>query len=280
MRRVGSRLLTTALLVMQLVAGSVNGGSDNDGGTWLGTITNEGHQVSIDATKTVTTPSESSERPWDYESALPPVWNPDPIAPSIRTEDGRTQQVCDNGNSRCLSDELTPEAEAEPEEGVEIPEFTLEDVAVFAPEPPALDSEPAGVGIVGMPVNFIVPATTHTVAGELFDIPLQVRFSPVSYDFTYGDGDTRHTTTGGSTWPSLDQPQLTATPTSHAYGERGMYTVSVDVNYAASIDLGSGWFDVPGTLTLTTPASTVEVLELHTALVEHTCVEDPTGPGC
>ncbi|MGV9192864.1 hypothetical protein ACQ143_00755 [Microbacterium sp. MC2] len=170
--------------------------------------------------------------------------------------------------------------ETEPEEGEEIPEITLEDVAVFAPDAPVLESEPAGVGIVGMPVNFVVPATTHTVAGELFDIPLRVRFSPVSFDFGYGDGETRHSTSGGTSWPSLGQPQFTATDTSHAYDERGTYTVTVDVHYAASIDLGGGWFDVPGTLTLTTAAATVEVLELHTALVAHTCLEDPTGPGC
>ncbi|MBB4139344.1 hypothetical protein [Microbacterium invictum] len=202
------------------------------------------------------------------------------MAPSIRTEDGRTRQVCDNGNTRCLSDEVGTAADPEVDDETEIPEITIEDVAIFAPATPVLDAEPAGVGIVGMPVNFVVPATTHTVAGELFDIPLHVRFSPTSYDFDYGDGSTGHTTTGGNTWPALGQAQFTATPTSHAYGTRGTYTTSVDVHYAASIDLGGGFFDIPGTLTLTTAGATTEVLELHTALVENTCIEDPTGPGC
>ncbi len=42
---------------------------------------------------------------------------------------------------------------------------TLEDVASFAPTSHPLVDEPDGVGIVGMPVNFVVDADTHTDAG-------------------------------------------------------------------------------------------------------------------
>src|SRR5690606_32183412 len=139
---------------------------------------------------------------------------------------------------------------------------------------------PAGVGIVGMPVNFVVDARTHTVDGELFDLPLRVRFSPAAYDFSYGDGASSRTTTGGQTWPALGVPQFTATATSHAYPARGTYTAHVDIDYTAAVDLGSGWYDIPGVLTVATGGATVEILELRTALVERTCLEDPTGPGC
>jgi len=244
-------------------------------------VTNQGDQLEVGWTQT--TPGESHQDEggggWYRPPESPPAQNPDPVIPWMQTEDGRMQYTCEGG-SLCLTDSSTDERAPDEEDETVIPEFTIHDVAIFAPEPPALDTEPAGVGIVGMPVNFVVPATAHTVTGELFDFPLRVRFSPVSYDFAYGDGSTRHATTGGTTWPELGQPQFTATATSHAYGERGTYTTTVDVNYAASIDLGGGFFDIPGTLTLTTPAATTEILELHTALVENTCIEDPTGPGC
>lgn len=248
-------------------------------------VENQGNQIAISAEHT--TPGQAHRDgggggDWYERTDPPPGWNPGPVVPWIQTEDGATQNVCDGGNPRCLSDRPSSEPEPEPEAEteIEIPEFTVNDLAVFAPPPPALEAEPAGVGIVGMPVNFVVAATTHTASGELLGFPLQVRFTPISYDFSYGDGTASTTTTGGATWPSLGLAQFTATATSHAYGARGTYTTSVDVNYAAALDLGGGWFEIPGTLTLSTAGSTVEIFEVHTALVERTCLEDPAGPGC
>ncbi|HYP72591.1 MAG TPA: hypothetical protein VEP72_00775, partial [Microbacterium sp.] len=76
---------------------------------------------------------------------------------------------------------------------------TLTDVASFAPAALPLVDEPGGVGIVGMPVNFVVDAQTHTATGELFDLPVTVRFVPTSFEFRHGDGTSRETTTGGRT---------------------------------------------------------------------------------
>ncbi|WP_158597305.1 hypothetical protein [Microbacterium telephonicum] len=157
---------------------------------------------------------------------------------------------------------------------------TLEDVARFAPTSHPLVDEPDGVGIVGMPVNFVVSASAHEVAGTLFDLPVTVRFTPVGYTFAHGDGTSRTSTTGGRSWSALGVPQFTSTDTSHAYAERGTFTATTTVQYVADVDLGSGWTRVPGTLSTPGGTATLRIVEARTALVERTCLEDPTGPGC
>lgn len=157
---------------------------------------------------------------------------------------------------------------------------TLNDVASFAPASLPLVDEPDGVGIVGMPVNFVVEPAVHEQTGELFDLPVTVRFTPASVQFRHGDGTSRDAAGGGRTWAQLGLPQFSATPTSHAYAARGTYTASAVVRYAAAVDFGSGWVPVPGLLEIPTAAMDIQILEVRTALVDRTCHEKPTGPGC
>ncbi|MBD7958012.1 hypothetical protein H9651_10215 [Microbacterium sp. Sa4CUA7] len=162
-----------------------------------------------------------------------------------------------------------------------LPEVTLADLASFTPARPSIAGEPDGVAVVGMPANFVAAATEQQIAGELFDLPVVVRFTPTQYVFHYGDGSSRTTTTGGATWPALGQAQFTATATSHAYGARGTYGAAVTVRYAASVDFGTGaWRNVPGFVEATAGGYSVRVVEVRTALVDRTCLEDPGGPGC
>lgn len=161
-----------------------------------------------------------------------------------------------------------------------LPTATLSDVASFAPVLTPVAGEPGGFGIVGMPVNFVAEAATHSATGELFSLPVTVRFTPVAFVFEHGDGTSRTSTTGGATWAALGLPQFSATPTSHAYAARGVYAARVAVRYSAAVDFGTGWRDVAGLLELAGPTSTITVLEARTALVQHTCTERPTGPAC
>ncbi|WP_349310536.1 hypothetical protein [Microbacterium sp. MM2322] len=180
----------------------------------------------------------------------------------------------------------TEQAEQQPAEPAPAPAApdpttaTIEDVAEFAPDPPQVVGEPDGIGVVGMPTNFVVDATEHTVTGDIFDIPVTVRFTPVSYVFDYGDGTRRETTSPGTSWQDLDVPQFTATDTSHSYGEPGEYEVGVTIRYAAEADAGGGWFPIAGLLELTAPTTVIRIVDVDTALVERTCAEDPSGPGC
>lgn len=168
----------------------------------------------------------------------------------------------------------------EVEEEPSIPAITLTALAEFAPAPVTATGEPNNLGVAGMPTNFVAAASVHTRSGTLFDIPVTVRFTPIGYDFRYGDGDTTSTTTGGHTWSALGQADFTPTATSHIYRERGTYQASVSVRYTAEVDLGIGWFPVDGQLSIDGPTQEIRIFEAHTALVARTCVEQPTAPGC
>ncbi|WP_307365440.1 hypothetical protein [Microbacterium sp. W4I4] len=160
------------------------------------------------------------------------------------------------------------------------PAFSITDLASFAPAPATLTGEPNNLGVAGLPTNFTTTATTHTRNGTLFGYPLTARFTPKTFTFHYGDTTTRTSTTSGNTWEDLHLPQFTPTDTSHTYTERGTYTAHTDTTYTAEIDLGTGWIPITGTLTIPGTTQHIHIYEAHTALVAHTCTENPTAPGC
>jgi hypothetical protein len=165
-------------------------------------------------------------------------------------------------------------------DGTQIPPITITDLASFAPAPATTAGEPDNLGVAGLPTNFTTNATTHTRTGELFGYPITARFTPTTHLFHYGDTTTRTTTTPGTTWHNLHQPQFTPTATSHTYTHRGTYTTTTDSTYTAEINLGTGYFPLTGTLTIPGTPQTITIYEAHTALVTHTCNEDPTATGC
>ena len=54
----------------------------------------------------------------------------------------------------------------------------------------------------------------------------------------------------------------------------------VTVHYTAAVDFGGGWIDVDGVVEATSGGYEVEIFDVRTALVDKTCLENPTGPGC
>ena len=114
-----------------------------------------------------------------------------------------------------------------------------------------------------------------------WDADMGLQLGALGQVFDYGDGSTARSTTGGTSWAALGQAQFTPTATSHAYRERGTYPIGVTVQYAASVDFGSGsWRPVAGYVTASSGGYDVQVLEARTALVGKTCLENPGGPGC
>ncbi|MBO9624829.1 MAG: hypothetical protein J7484_00480 [Microbacterium sp.] len=160
------------------------------------------------------------------------------------------------------------------------PGITIADLAQFAPAPTVIAAEPDGAGVARLPVNFTTAAETHTQTGTLLGAPITVRFSPVAYDFDFGDATSATLTHSGRTWTELGQRSLTPTPSSHSYAASGTYTVHLGIRYAAEIDDGAGWTRVPGLLTVESPPLDITVYEAHTALVAQTCTERPSAPGC
>ncbi len=152
-----------------------------------------------------------------------------------------------------------------------LPEVTIADLASFAPSPADLATEPAGYTVVGLPTAFLVTAAAHEATGTLFDLPVTVRFTPAAVSVSPGDGSslTASASTGGA-----------AAAGSHTYTARGTYTATASVDYAAEVDLGTGWRAVDGILSIPTTSHTITALEAHSTLVQHTCIENPSGPGC
>jgi len=187
-----------------------------------------------------------------------------------------TGRPCDTPTEVCLGQP----APADPVDTAGFPAVTLADLVSFRPVTPRLAGEPAGFGVVRMPTNFVAAASPQDISGMLLGYPVTVRFTPVAYVFSYGDGQTQRTQTGGVAWAASGSPQFTPTATSHIYEKRGTYTSGVAVEYSAAVDFGAGWRPVDGVVTARTGDYPVQVVEVRTALVEHTCAEDPHGPGC
>jgi hypothetical protein len=119
------------------------------------------------------------------------------------------------------------------------------------------------------------------MSGSILDFDVVVRFVPAAFAFDYGDGTIRTAATGGASWHATGSADFTPTATSHVYSRPGTYPVRVTVLYRASVDFGSGvWRPVDGFVRATAGGYDVRVVEVHTALVDRTCLEDPTGPGC
>lgn len=186
----------------------------------------------------------------------------------------------DSGTTRCAPRLNRPAAPATTPPATGTPTIVISDLARFAPASVLATAEPGNVGIAGMPTNFTAAATPQVQGGELFGVPLRVRFVPAGYDYTYGDGSSATLTTPGQTWEALGQAQFTPTPTSHVYREPGVYPARVDIRYTAQVDLGGGWIDIPGQLTTNGATQEIRILEARTALVAHTCDENPAGVGC
>ena len=160
-------------------------------------------------------------------------------------------------------------------------DITISDLASFRPTAPTLEMEPDGWMLVGLPANFITRTNTHVVSGTLLDYPLDVRFTPSSYAWSWGDGTTSRSTVPGASWASLGLPEFSTTPTSHVFTERGIYQISVTVSYTVEFRIDSlPWRSVPGTLP--GPATIVAAVagNAKTVLVERECTENPHGPGC
>lgn len=248
------RLLTALLLATIATSGALSTGTQqcDDVGTWTSTCSfqNSGEQVDIGASET--NPGGSSGGSSDDNSTGPaaPIDNP------------CTRQSC-------VLEIVAP------------PEVTIEDLASFRPATPSLTGEPVGFGVVGAPTNVVAAASEQFLTGDLLGWDVTVRFTPAGYIFDYGDGSSARSSTGGASWPALGQAQFTPTSTSHVYRARGTYPVSVTVQYSAAVNFGSGnWRPVAGFVTATSGGYDVQVVSARTALVDKTCLENPSGPGC
>lgn len=159
--------------------------------------------------------------------------------------------------------------------------ISLSDIAHFRPRPPVDVMEPNGWAIVGLDTNFFSTGDAEIVDGALLGQPASVRFTPVSWRWTYGDGTSSVASTRGSSWASQGILEFDPTPTSHVYRQPGTYLIDLGVDYRAEYRFGGGaWTRIPGVLSV--PANQLEATagDAKTVLVADDCRANPRGSGC
>lgn len=160
---------------------------------------------------------------------------------------------------------------------------TLADVAKFRPNPGTDLMQPNGWMIVGLSTNFYSHASQHVKTGTLLGEPAFVRFTPVRYYWTYGDGASRTTSTPGATWSAHGITEFDETPTSHIYRAPGRYVIDLTIGYAPEYRLASGtqWISVNGLVWVPANRLVAEAAAgAKTVLVEDECTINSAGPGC
>jgi hypothetical protein len=147
------------------------------------------------------------------------------------------------------------------------PRFASE-LGAYTPDRPSFASEPGDWSLPTLPTNFVAQATTHIRRGQLAGWPVEVRFTPVRFHWTFGDGTRRTVTEAGKTWRELGLRQFDPTPTSHVYRRPGVYTARVVVDYRAEFRfVGESFQPVSGTVSATSPSQRVRVLTVSPLLV-------------
>ena len=158
---------------------------------------------------------------------------------------------------------------------------TIHDIAHFKPRPGTDHMQPNGWIVVGLDTNFYATVPSELEQGELLGQPAQVRFFPVAWHWTYGDGTQATLGDPGGTWAAQGLRDFDPTPTSHLYRAKGLYEIDLDIQFAAEYQYaGAGWTPVAGTIDVPANRLTAVAGDAKTVLVNHDCLVNPNGPGC
>jgi hypothetical protein len=161
------------------------------------------------------------------------------------------------------------------------PVVRITDLINFKPTLPAATMEPNGWAVIGLDANFYLSTGSEIKAGNLLGFRAEVRFTPGSITWDYGDGAVRTTADAGASWASLGLADFSPTNTSHVYQTAGDYTIRPSVSFTAEYRFGGQpWQAVSGTLDA--PANQLGVVagDAKTVLVDRDCTANPNGPGC
>ena len=158
---------------------------------------------------------------------------------------------------------------------------TLVDIAHFRPRPGINHMQPAGWMIVDLDTNFYSTGGSQLHNGTLFDFPADVRFTPIRWHWTYGDGNRESHTGSGTTWAGNRVGEFDPTPTSHSYRAPGTYVIDLTINFRAEYRFaGQAWTNIPGSIAVPANRLTASAGTAKTVLVDRECTRNPRGPGC
>jgi len=159
--------------------------------------------------------------------------------------------------------------------------ITLADVAHFRPDPGVDVMEPDGWMVVGLDTNFFAHSGVQVHTGTLLGQSASVRFTPVAWHWTYGDGASHSAATPGAPWAALGAREFDPTATSHVYAAAGTYVIDLTIDFAVEYRFGAGaWVDIAGVLPVPANRLVATAGSAKTVLVERECTVHPAGPGC
>jgi hypothetical protein len=159
--------------------------------------------------------------------------------------------------------------------------LTLADIAHFRPNPGIDHMEPNGWMVVGLDTNFYSTGGAQVHDGELLGRPASVRFTPVAWHWTYGDGQGASRGTPGAPWVSQGIAEFDPTQTSHIYRTAGTYNIDLTIDFRAEYRYaGSPWVRIAGILPVPANRLVATAGSAKTVLVERECTVNPSGPGC
>lgn len=154
-----------------------------------------------------------------------------------------------------------------PPKQVDKPE-SVHDLESFRPRQPRQFSEPDGWSIAGLRTNFVTRIRTHIVSGELAGHAADVKFTPVNYRRSFGDGASQSTIHQGSRWVT----PWNNTETDHIYRESGIYSVRLDVDFVADYRFhGMDWVRLDGIVCRSARPLSIRVFAADTVLVARPC---------
>lgn len=158
-----------------------------------------------------------------------------------------------------------------------IPPTSLSDVASFSPSGSTIVVEPGWWSLPRVPTNIYTQAATETKPGELLGWPIEVRFEPQAFRWSYGDGTFRRTASSGGSWGAA---QFTSTATSHVYRAPGTYSLGLSVEYAVSYRFpGEAFVSIPGSVTQDGGTTSIQVLRVSPVLTEAGCAPSLLADG-
>ena len=162
-----------------------------------------------------------------------------------------------------------------------VPDLELSDLQHFVPENPTIATQPVGWTVAGLPTNFLAGARRHVVSGMVLGWSVEVAFTPVRYDWQYGDGTVGSTTSAGASWQALGSSEFARTSTSHVFAMPGTYTATVSAVYRVSYRFaGDAWNDVAGEVSAGSGPVTLVTARYDRALVTSTCGQVLGFAGC
>jgi hypothetical protein len=143
-----------------------------------------------------------------------------------------------------------------------VPVVTADDFRRL-PLPPGQVHVQPGTGrtLINVPTNVYVGAGTTIIPTTVLGVPVRVQATPSAYDWTFGDGQTMHTTDPGAPYPDLRTTHTYTTPGTVSLGLTTTYTGQYSVN-------GGPWQPINGTAAVTSPTQALTAVAAHAELVD------------